>query len=69
MPMVIHKRAIEKISASKIRKQREGLRDFVFVIYLHKLPFTCILDFTDKKSWIPFQVQRSHLLLLTISVI
>ena len=33
MPMVIHKRAIEKISASKIRKQREGLRDFVFVIF------------------------------------
>ena len=41
----------------------------VFVIYLQKLSFTCILDFTDKRSRIAFQVQHSHLLLLTISAI
>ena len=69
--MDILKQAIEKISASKIQKQREAPWDIVnihrhlFVIYLHKLPFKCILDFTDKKSWIAFQVQ----LLLTISAI
>ena len=34
-------------------------------IYLHKLPFACILDYTDKKPWITFQVQ----LLLTTSAI
>ena len=70
MPTDIHKQAIEKISASKIQKQREAPWDFVYtplriVIYLHKLPFKCILDFTDKKSWIAFQVQ----LLLIISAI
>ena len=71
MPMDILKQAIAKISASKLQKQREAPWDIVnihhrlFVIYLHKLPFKCILDFTGKKSWIAFQVQ----LLLTISAI
>ena len=39
MPMVIHKQAIEKISASKTRKQQEAPRDFVYTpsctCYLH----------------------------------
>ena len=30
MPMVIHKQAIEKITASKTRKQQEAPRDFVY---------------------------------------
>ena len=41
MPMVIHKQAIEKISASKTRKQQEAPRDFVYVVvnFLFQLIF------------------------------
>ena len=72
----IHKRAIKKYQQVKLerqaeeQKQQEAPWDFVhtrcvFNIYLHKLPFICILDYTDKKPWITFQVQ----LLLTTSAI
>ena len=39
--MVIHKQAIEKISASKTRKQQEAPRDFVYVVvnFLFQLIF------------------------------
>ena len=41
----------QKISASTIRKQQEALRDFVYTpSRIYHLFFTCILDFTDKKS-------------------
>ena len=54
MSMDIHKQAIAKILASKIRKQREAPWDFVytpshiytcFVLHVH-----VYLDFADRKS-------------------
>ena len=70
MPMDIHKQAIEKYRQVKFESNEKPLETLftyrhVFVIYLHKLPFPCILDVTDKKSWIAFRVQ----LLRTISAI
>ena len=55
MPMDIHKQVIEKISASKFESNEKRLETLLthrrlFNIYLHKFPFTCILDFTDNKT-------------------
>ena len=70
MPMDIHNQAIEKYRQVKFESNEKPFETLftyrhVFVIYLHKLPFSSILDVTDKKSWIAFRVQ----LLRTISSI
>ena len=51
----LHKQAIEKYRRVKFEsneKRHETLLTHrrVFNIYLHKLPFTCIMDFTDNKT-------------------
>jgi len=55
MPMDIHIQAIEKISASKIRKQWEAVWDFVYTLsgichLFTQAAFYMYLDFTDNKS-------------------